>query len=179
MLLTSLMNSLKLLTALCAVLNLCCGNAQPDERLDAVDADATNAAEARAGGLGLLKCPNRPGGRSQVDVKLKVDQYKGVQHGRNGDHEIFEGTIVTTYAASNQTAIDTQNVHVAMNIKTSGNPEGLPREIPLSVGATVQMVGEYIPAEQANATNSKGKAAVLHFTHSPCGEVLINGTLYQ
>jgi len=68
---------------------------------------------------------------------------------------------------------------VAMNIASRVNPEGLPKEIKIAPGAIIELTGEYIPAKLANARNAKGKAAVVHFTHSPCGSVVIDGKQYQ
>ena len=70
---------------------------------------------------------------------------------------------------------DTNNVELAMNVHSSTDPSGLPREVPLSVGQTVLLEGEYISAASANASGD----AVIHFTHSTCGFVQINGTLYE
>ena len=66
-------------------------------------------------------------------------------------------------------------MQLAINVHSSVDPSGLPSEIPLHVGQTVEVEGEYIPASTANA----GGNAVVHYTHSPCGYMVINGQKYQ
>jgi hypothetical protein len=118
-------------------------------------------------------------GETLVHVTLRVDQYRGIQHGHNGDHEVVEATITTTTSAANPSLIDTDNVEVAMNVHSATDPSGLPREIPLAVGDSFEAEGQYIPAATANAHNANGPAAVIHFTHSPCGFVTIAGQQYR
>lgn len=149
-----------------------------------VDGGTTGDVDAGTGGNGnpgapLPTCPNRPAGRTQIDVKVRVDTYGGLQHGRNGTHEIIDGTITSIVAVATQSDVDTSNVHLALNVSSSIDPSGLPNEIVLSPGQTLEAVGEYIPASSANASNSHGAAAVIHFTHAPCGDVTINGATYH
>jgi hypothetical protein len=118
-------------------------------------------------------------GETLVHVTLKVDQYRGLQHGHNGDHEIVESTITATTSAGDPSLVDTDNVEVAMNVHSSIDPTGLPHEVPLAAGASFEVEGQYIPAARANAHNAKGAAAVIHFTHSPCGFVTIAGQEYR
>ena len=46
-------------------------------------------------------------------------------------------------------------------------------------GATIEVEGEYIPAAKAMASNKNGAAAVVHFTHMPCGYAVIAGKSYR
>jgi hypothetical protein len=123
-------------------------------------------------------CHSRPG-ETSVHVTLKVNEYRGLHHGQNGDHEIVEATITSTTSAANPTLVDTNNVEVAMNVKSSVDPNGLPHEVPMAVGDTFEVQGEYIPAATAHAHNANGAAAVIHFTHAPCGFAAIAGREYH
>ena len=123
--------------------------------------------------------PGRPSDVTELEGILTITKYKGVQHGRNGDHEIAEGTLTTIKWTTKGSVVDTKNVHLALNISSATNPEGLPREIPVPAGHVIELTGEYIPARTANAKNANGAAAVLHFTHAPCGSVIIDGQQYQ
>jgi hypothetical protein len=123
--------------------------------------------------------PNRPSYVTEIDANVTVDKYVGMQHGRNGDHEIVEGHITRILQVGKKKVVDTQNVELAMNVASSKDPTGLPKEIPLKVGQQVEVEGEYIPASKANAHNQAGKAAVIHFTHAPAGYVVIDGKKYQ
>lgn len=125
---------------------------------------------------GLPNLPGRPKYVTEIDAQVTIDKYSGIQHGRNGDHEIAEGHITKILQVGNQKVIDTQKVHLAMNVKSARDPNGLPREIPLKPGQTIEVEGEYIP--KSHATGSNG-AAVLHFTHAPGGFVVIDGKKYQ
>jgi hypothetical protein len=123
-------------------------------------------------------CNTRPG-ETNVHVTLKVNEYRGLHHGHNGDHEIVEATITSTQSAAQPSLVDTNNVEVAMNVHGSIDPAGLPHEVALAVGDTFEVQGEYIPASTAHAHNANGAAAVIHFTHSPCGFVKIAGQEYH
>lgn len=147
---------------------------RPPLDLRVVDAGACPAAV-----LPPTSCNQRSPGRTAIQVLVRVDSYNGVITGSNGLHEDFDGTIVCTSWVYQSSAVDTRNVEVAMNITTMMNPNGLPREIPLPVGKVVALEGEYIPASQAKATNANGPAAVIHYTHSPCGFVVIDGMTYR
>jgi hypothetical protein len=140
--------------------------------------DEATALSSDALEVGSSSCHTAQGD-TLVHVTLKVDQYKGIQHGHNGDHEIVEATITTTTSVANPSVVDTDNVEVAMNVHSSTDPSGLPHEIPLAVGDSFEAEGQYIPAATANAHNAKGPAAVIHFTHSPCGFVTIAGQQYR
>lgn len=124
-------------------------------------------------------CNQRKPGVTAIQVVLLVDEYKGTQMGRNGTHEIVHGTIKQTPWVYDRSIVDTSNVEVAMNISTAMNPNGLPMEIPVRAGQTLEIEGEYIPKATASANTAKGPAAVLHYTHSPCGYVVIGGTTYK
>ncbi len=120
-------------------------------------------------------CDQRSAGVTAIQAVVTVTKYQGLQHGRNGTHEIVYGTISNTVWVYDQQIVDTKNVELAMNVKSSIDPTGLPQEIPLAPGQTFEVEGEYKPASSSNA----GGFAILHYTHSPCGYVVLNGTKYQ
>jgi hypothetical protein len=127
-------------------------------------------------GVVLPTVPGRPKGVTEIEAVITIDKYEGTVHGKNGDHEIALGHITLINAVGNKKVIDTQQVELAMNIKSAKDPQGLPREIPFKPGQQIEVEGEYIPAKQAN---DHGRA-VLHFTHSPGGYVIgPDGTKYQ
>src|SRR4051812_43498730 len=76
-------------------------------------------------GVVLPKLSGRPNGVTEIEAVVAVDQYKGIQHGRNGDHEIVEGHITLINAVANQKALDTKNVELAMNVASSKDRNGL------------------------------------------------------
>jgi hypothetical protein len=123
-------------------------------------------------------CRSKPG-ETSIHVVLKVDQYRGLHQGMHGDHEIVEATVTSTSSVANPSLVDSSNIEVAMNVKSSTDPAGLPNEVPLSVGDSFEVQGEYIPAATARAHNAHGAAAVIHFTHSPCGFAKIAGQEYR
>jgi len=116
--------------------------------------------------------PGRPRGVTEIEAVIAVDEYKGVIHGRNGEHEIVEGHITLVNAVANRRVVDTRNVEVAMNIASPKDKHGLPSAIPVKPGDLLEIEGEYIPAKRAKARNARGAAAVLHFTHAPAGYVI-------
>jgi hypothetical protein len=124
-------------------------------------------------------CYQRSSGVTGIQVVLRVDQYIGVKTGRNGPHEIIHGTIVNTPWVYKSSIIDTTNIEVAMNIQTATDMTGLPKEIPVRAGEQIELEGEYIPKATANATTALGPAAVLHFTHEPCGYAVLGGVKYR
>jgi hypothetical protein len=124
-------------------------------------------------------CYQRSAGVTGIQVVLRVDQYIGVRTGRNGPHEIVHGTIIYTPWVYQASIVDTTNVEVAMNIQTATDPTGLPMEIPVRARDQLELEGEYIPKSTANATTALGPAAVIHFTHSPCGYAVLGGTKYK
>jgi hypothetical protein len=127
-------------------------------------------------GSGLPNLPGRPKYVTEIDAQVTIDKYVGMQHGKNGDHEIAQGHITRVLQVGNQKVIDTQKVQLAMNVKSAKDKNGLPKEIPLKPGQTLEVEGEYIPSSHASGSNG---AAVLHFTHSPGGFVVIDGHKYQ
>ena len=164
---------ISLLCVLSLVVVGCSSASAPSSTDGEVAALASDALE-----VGSSSC-HTASGDTLVSVTLKVDQYRGIQHGHNGDHEIVEATISSTTSAANPSVVDTDNVEVAMNVHSSTDPSGLPHEIPVAVGDSLEVEGQYIPAATANAHNAKGPAAVIHFTHSPCGFVTIAGHEYR
>lgn len=124
-------------------------------------------------------CYQRSSGVTGIQVVLRVDQYIGVKTGRNGPHEIVHGTIINTPWVYKSSIVDTSNVEVAMNIQTATDMTGLPKEIPVRTGERLELEGEYIPKATANATTALGPAAVIHFTHDPCGYAVIGGVKYR
>lgn len=113
-----------------------------------------------------------------IQVVVRVDEYKGVKVGGNGPHEFVHGTIVRTPWVLETGTVDTSNVEISMNVQTLDDKHGLPMEIKVSAGQYIEVEGEYIKASKASAMTAKGPAAVIHFTHDPCGYALLNGTLY-
>lgn len=137
--------------------------------------DCANGGLCQSGTCVASACNQRASGKTGIRAQVLITRYQGVIHGSNGDHEIAYGTLGQVdwiYSASTK---DTAKVQLAMNIKTSTDPTGLPREIPVAVGQTIEVEGEYISAASANA----GGNAVIHFTHSTCGYVTIAGTTYE
>lgn len=124
-------------------------------------------------------CNMRSPGVTAIQTVVRVDEYVGLQTGRNGVHEIAEVTMIHTSWIYESKLVDTTNVHLAMNVASEKDPAGLPMEIPLRPGQTLEVEGEYIPAAKAMATNKNGAAAVVHFTHLPCGYTVIAGTTYK
>ena len=124
-------------------------------------------------------CFQRSAGVTGIQVVLRVDEYKGVKTGRNGPHEIVHGTIINTPWVYKASIIDTTNVEVAMNIQTATDPSGLPKEIPVKARDQIEVEGEYIPKATASATTALGPAAVIHFTHDPCGYAVLGGVKYK
>ena len=124
-------------------------------------------------------CDQRSPGVTGIDVQIRIVSYQGLIHGRNGTHEIAYGTVTSTSWVFDGGIVDTSNVQLALNVKSSKDPTGLPKEEKMAVGDSVEARGEYIPASTANAHDSAGPAAVIHFTHSPCGFVTIAGHKYE
>ena len=124
-------------------------------------------------------CDMRNAGVTAIQALVTVDEYQGVIHGANGDHEIVYGTMTDTIWVFNNAIVDTTNVELALNVHSAKDPTGLPHEVPVAPGDVVQVEGEYIPASTANAHDKKGPAAVIHYTHDPCGFVIIAGTTYR
>lgn len=124
-------------------------------------------------------CYQRSADVTGIQVVVRVDQYIGLQTGRNGTHEIVHATIINTPWVYKASIVDTTNVELAMNVSSTGNPAGLPKEIPVRPRDQFEVEGEYIPKSKASATTALGPAAVIHFTHTPCGYAVLGGTLYR
>lgn len=127
----------------------------------------------------LPSCYQRKPDVTAIQTVLRVDEYIGVKTGRNGPHEIVHATVVNTPWVYKASIVDTSNIEVSMNMKTETDPSGLPHEIPLRIGQQFEVEGEYIPKWKANATTNLGPAAVIHFTHSPCGYAVLGGIHYN
>jgi hypothetical protein len=129
------------------------------------------------GSCSPMACQQRSSGRTGIRAKVQITAYQGVVAGTaNGSHEMADGVLTDIPWIFDAAAKDTNNVHLAMNVHSAKDPSGLPGEIPLTVGQVIEVEGEYIPSTQA--TGSSGRA-VIHFTHSGCGFVDINGTQYR
>lgn len=128
--------------------------------------------------VSLPHLPGRPGDTSEIEGTFRVTRYGGLEVGRSGTHEVAEG-VLTVRRAAHPEVVDTLNVHLAMNVASRRDPHGLPRELPLRVGEVIEVEGEYIPARKAHAHNAQGPAAVVHFTHTPGGFVVVGGVTYR
>lgn len=124
-------------------------------------------------------CDQRHAGVTGIQVLVRVSNYQGLIHGANGDHEIVYGDIVSTPWVFDKKLIDTAHVQLAMNVHSAKDPSGLPKVIPLQVGQTVEVEGEFIPLATANAHDAGGPAAVIHYTHAPCGYATLGGVTYR
>lgn len=125
------------------------------------------------------KCFRRGDGTSAVKVRVRVDEYKGVKRGRNGWHEMFNGTIVATEWAQEFAAVDTTNAFVAMNVSSPRDKDGLPQELVLAPGEELVLQGSLISSATSKKKVRGRPAVVVHFTHSPCGYVERAGTRYR
>lgn len=110
---------------------------------------------------------------------MRIDRYQGLVNGRNGTHEIAFGTITSTPWVFDKGTVDSTRVQLALNVASSTDPTGLPSELRLSPGDEILVEGEYIPASRADVRGARGPTAVIHYTHSPCGFVVINGRKYR
>jgi hypothetical protein len=113
---------------------------------------------------------------TEILVNVTIDKYEGLIHGRNGIHEVATAHITQLLAVAKPQAVDSQKLSLALNVRSHTDPSGLPNEIVLSPGQTIQLEGEYIPAKRAGLG---GHVAVIHFTHSPGGFVVIDGHTYS
>ena len=140
------------------------------------ESDCANGGLCESGSCVASACDNRASGKTGIRATVQITRYQGIIHGRNGDHEIAFGTLTNVSWIYNASTEDTTSVQLAMNVASSTDPTGLPHEIPLTAGESIDLEGEYISA--ASAGGSSGNA-VIHFTHSTCGYVTINGSTYQ
>ena len=139
------------------------------------EADCANGGLCESGACVASACNHRASTKTGIRATVTITKYQGLIHGANGDHEIAYGTLANVEWIHDPALKDSNNVQLAMNVHSSKDPSGLPGEVKLSVGQTIEVEGEYITA--ASAGNSGN--AVIHFTHSTCGFVTINGTTYQ
>lgn len=165
-----------------------CGGAEIDELSPvAVAADARAGFDPSAAGEPAARkqhpppaqCDRRHPGVTAMQAVVRIDRYRGLIHGRNGTHEVAYGTIVQMPWVFDAKAVDTRRVELAMNVASATDPTGLPREIALSPGETLEVEGEYIPAAQAHAREGRAAVAVIHYTHAPCGYVAVGGRMYR
>ena len=140
----------------------------------AVNDDCSNGDLCTAGACVASACNQRHSGVSGIRATFRVDQYLGLIQGRNGTHELADGTLQNVIWMYQPSLEDTASARVAMNVASSTDPQGLPYEVPLRSGEVIEFEGEYIPAATANA----GGRAVIHYTHGSCGYVTINGVTY-
>jgi hypothetical protein len=139
--------------------------------------DCLGGGLCNSGSCSPMACQQRSSGRTGIRAKVQITNYLGVVAGTaNGSHEMADGVLTDVLWIFDSAAKDTNTVHLAMNVHSAKDPSGLPGEIPLTVGQVIEVEGEYIPSTQA--TGSSGRA-VIHFTHSGCGFVDINGTQYR
>ena len=125
------------------------------------------------------QCFQRKPGVTALQAVVRVDRYVGLVRGRHGTHEIAVGTLLAMPWVHDPSLVDTKRVELAMNVASSADPRGLPREIPIEPGQSIEVEGEYIPARAAHAHGANGATAVVHYTHAPCGYVVINGRTYR
>jgi hypothetical protein len=151
------------------LLSAALGGCQPVSSASELQADVTSASS----------CTQRHPGVTEIHATISVDEYRGVRSGHSGDHELIEGTIANAIWVYDSSLVDTSNVEVALNVASNVDPAGLPEEVPLAPGDTFEVEGEFIPASTANASNANGSAAVIHYTHAPCGYAVLDGTKYQ
>ena len=137
--------------------------------------DCQNGGLCESGKCVASACDHRASNKTGLRATVQITRYQGLIHGANGDHEIAYGTLVTEPWVYVPSVIDTHNVQLALNVASSKDPAGLPHEIPFTAGQTVALEGEYI----SGASAGLGGTAVIHFTHSTCGYVTVNGTTYQ
>ncbi len=140
-----------------------------------IEHDCSNGGLCQGGQCVAMACDQRGSGKTGIRATVLITQYQGVIHGRNGDHEIAYGTLGNVEWIYSPSIRDTDNVQLAMNISSSRDPTGLPHEIPVAAGSTIEVEGEYISAASASLHGD----AVIHFTHSTCGYVTIGANTYQ
>jgi len=117
-------------------------------------------------------CPAIPQGQTLIHATVTIEAPDFQQSG----HEHVRARIVSTSSVGSPKAVTTPEVELAM-VLAGGGTVGLPRELPLAIGQSIDVQGVYVPKEQAYGTNHQW--AVIHFTHAPCGFATIDGTTYQ
>ncbi len=145
------------------------------------DGGCNNSDDCQNGGLcdngscTASACNNRASGKTGIRATVQITRYQGLISGRNGSHEIAFGTLSNVLWIHDPATKDTSSVQLALNVSSSIDPTGLPHEIPFTVGETVEVEGEYISGASAGSSG----VAVIHFTHSTCGFVDVNGLQYR
>jgi hypothetical protein len=125
------------------------------------------------------QCHRRHAGATAIEAVVRIDRYRGLSRGRNGTHEVAFGVITSTPWVFDAAMIDTAQVELALNVASTADPTGLPEEVRLVAGESILVEGEYIPASRANVRGGRGPTAVIHYTHAPCGFVVIKGRKYR
>ena len=158
--------------------NGACGPATPPPPPSggcATEHDCANGGLCESGQCVASACNHRASTKTGIRATVVITRYQGLISGRNGSHEIAFGTLGTVEWIHDPALEDSQHVQLALNVSSSIDPTGLPHEIPLTVGQTIEVEGEYITAASAGSSGD----AVIHFTHSTCGYVTIAGTTSQ
>ena len=119
-------------------------------------------------------CDQRHSGVSGIRATVRIDQYLGLRNGRNGTHELANGTVQGVLWMYQPSLEDTSSVQLAMNVASSTDPQGLPHEVPLTAGEVVEVEGEWIPGASASLSGR----AVIHYTHGTCGYATLGGVTY-
>ena len=137
--------------------------------------DCANGGLCESGQCVASACNHRASTKTGIRATVVITRYQGLISGANGSHEIAFGTLGTVEWIHDPALEDSQSVQLALNVHSPKDPSGLPNEIPLAVGQTIEVEGEYITAASAGSSGN----AVIHFTHSTCGYVTIAGTTYR
>ena len=140
----------------------------------ATDDDCLGGSLCSSGACVASACNQRHAGVTGLRATVRVDRYLGLIQGRNGTHELANGTLQNVSWIFAPSVEDTTSVQLAMNVASATDSQGLPHEIPLTSGEVIEVEGEYISASSAN---SSGRA-MIHFTHGACGFVEIGGVIY-
>jgi hypothetical protein len=175
------------LLALSSAALWCCGGAAADDlslsrpSIGGALASRPRKPPCTAGAQCLppAQCYQRKPGVTALQAVVRIERYQGLVHGRHGTHEIAVGTIVAMPWVYDSSLVDSKRVELAMNVASSADPRGLPREIPIEPGRSIEVEGEYIPAGAAHARAANGATAVVHYTHAPCGYVVIEGRTFR
>jgi hypothetical protein len=165
----------------------CCGGAAADDlslsrsSIGAALASHPRKPPCRAGAPcpPPAQCYQRKPGVTALQAVVRVERYRGLVHGRHGTHEIAVGTIVAMPWVYDPSLVDSKRVELAMNVASRADPRGLPSEIPIEPGRSIEVEGEYIPAGAAHERGANGATAVVHYTHAPCGYVVIDGRTFR
>jgi hypothetical protein len=137
--------------------------------------DCSNGELCQSGACVAMQCPHRASNKTGIRAQVQITRYQGLITGRNGVHEIAYGNMQQPLWVDVSSVVDTSSVQLAMDVQASDG-SGLPHELPLTAGQTVEVEGEYISGATAGVS---GGVAVIHFTHSICGYATIAGTTYQ